>query len=185
MAVVYAIECRISRFAYVGCTASSLNRRLNEHMYLLRKGRHSSEIMLADFAHYGRTGFTLIVKEKLQDGVSVEQRRESELRWMNHYKEQGRLYNASFVSFGPSGNWKERTGSPEARAKRSAALSGRPKHAGHGAKVSATKKALGQRPSAEAIRLSNKSAKRRRNTDEIVSSVPNNKVQDTEDKEPR
>jgi group I intron endonuclease len=150
MAVVYVVECVANGFAYVGCSSAKLNRRMNEHMSLLRKGKHSAAKMLEDWRIYGRDGFVLKVVERLPDKAPVEQRREAELKWMRHYESMGKLYNAVVASFEPSGNWREKAHTPEANLKRRLAQLGKPK--GHGAKISATKKARGQRPTLEAAR---------------------------------
>lgn len=170
MTVIYAIECIVNRRVYVGCTASRLNRRLNEHRSMLRKKKHSAASMVSDCEQFGDKAFWLKILEVLEPNASVEVRREAELRWMHHYADLGLLYNAYLTSFSPSGDWKKKTQSPEARMKRSLALRGKPKHPGHGAKISATKKALGQRPSPEAIRRGNIACLKKRygKTDEIV-----------------
>lgn len=154
MAVIYAVTCVVNGFAYVGCTrADNVKRRWREHRSALNRGLHTSTRMLADWQRFGDAGFCVAVAEVLPDNADLAVRREAELRWMGAYQSQDRLYNAQVVSFGPSGNFKEKTGTPEARRKRSLALRGKPKPPGHGAKISATKKRLGQRPSLEAARM--------------------------------
>ncbi len=153
MAKIYAIECDVTGFVYVGCTRTNQARRMREARSRLKRRIHTSSKMIDDWHAFGDATFKMRTLEELPDGAPLEVLREAELRWMHHFNGQGRLYNVHLVSFGPGGNFAERAASPEARLKRSIALRGKPKHAGHGAKVSATKRALGQKPSAEAARL--------------------------------
>lgn len=170
MAKVYAVECIVTGFVYVGCTRARLNRRRIEHMSLLKTGRHTATRMLADWQAHGSDTFIIKVIEQLPEDASVEARRAAELRWMRHYDSIGKLYNAQMISFGPGARAAIMSATPEAREKRSLALRGKPKHPGHGAKVSATKRRLGQRPSLEAAIKGGIAATNKRygKTDEIV-----------------
>jgi group I intron endonuclease len=158
MAVIYAIECVWNQRVYVGCTGSTLNRRLNEHRSLLRKKKHTAVQMVSDCEKYGTDAFRMKVLEPLPSDATVEVKREAELRWMQHFADAGLLYNAQMISFGPGEGYKLRSHTPEANMKRRLAQLGKPK--GHGAKISATKKALGQRPSREAY-IKSREARRR------------------------
>jgi predicted GIY-YIG superfamily endonuclease len=153
MAVIYAVECIANDYVYVGCTTSTLNRRLNEHRSYLRRRIHTSAKMQEDCDKYGTSAFKLRVLEKLPDGASRDVKREAELRWMGHFSRQGRLYNAYLISFDMAPEVRERGRTPEADLKRSQAQIGKPKRLGQGAKISATKKALGQKPTLEVARL--------------------------------
>lgn len=185
MIVIYKIENHWNKRAYIGCTGCTLNRRLNEHRSLLRKKKHSSLSMVSDCEKYGTHAFNISILELLGDVVSVEAKREAELRWMSHYKERGLLYNEQMISFGPGAGYLERAHTPEANEKRRLAQLGKPK--GHGAKISATKKALGQRPSLEAARQGAIACNKVRygKTDEIVCPTAKSEAVEAGDKEPR
>ena len=187
MAYVYAIKCIATEFVYIGCSRARKGRRWNEHMSLLRRGKHTAAKMLEDWREFGRSSFVMLTLEELGE-ATLEQRRTAELRWLHRFQSTGRLYNAAIISFGPGPRSAIMTGTPEAREKRSKALKGKPKHPGHGAKISATKKALGQRPSLEVARMGGKAAAAKRygrNTDEIVCSAPKPEGAEVGDKEPR
>ncbi len=150
MVSIYVIICGVNNFAYVGCTAGKPSKRLREHRCLLNQGKHSSPKFQADWQKFGRNAFYLAVNEELPTDCSAAQKREAELRWMAFYKAESRLYNASELSFQlspeaaakgaanahkePGNRW-----TAEANLKRRLAQLGRPK--GHGAKISATKRA--------------------------------------------
>jgi hypothetical protein len=148
MPMIYALVNKSSGFAYVGCTKGKLTKRMREHRCLLNQGKHLATLLQADWKQQGEAGFEAIVLEKLPDDATVVVKRVRELYWMQRYED--RLYNAHQVSFAPTadatrkgvanahklpGNrWTE-----EANRKRSEAQKGIPK--GHGAKISATKRA--------------------------------------------
>jgi len=154
VAVVYALECSATGYAYIGCTKGNLKpalaKRFREHRCLLNKGVHSSTKMLADWQQFGPASFGMKVLEELPDDASTARKRDAELRWMDTYDRAQRLYNQHKVSFQPTpeamvkgvahahdapGNrW-----TSEANLRRSLAQLGKPK--GHGAKISATKRA--------------------------------------------
>ncbi len=166
MVQVYGIECSLTKFVYVGCTKYKLAKRMREHRCLLNQRKHACPKMIEDWHRYGGETFTIRVLEAL-DRPTVEEKRAAETKWMNFYKAIGLLYNENLASFAPvegaiakavavahlkPGNrW-----TPEANEKRRLAQLGKPKN--HGAKVSATKKALGQRPSLEAASRGGKRA---------------------------
>jgi group I intron endonuclease len=148
MPTIYAIFNKSNGFAYIGCTKGNLAKRMREHRCLLNQGAHSSTRMQQDWKHDGESCFSIVGLEKLPDDASVLDKRVRELYWMQ--KHQDHLYNAFQVSFAPTpeaiakgvanahlkpGNrWTE-----EVNRKRSEAQLGIPK--GHGAKISATKRA--------------------------------------------
>lgn len=167
MAQIYAIHCFRNLWRYVGCTKAgerALKKRFREHRCLLRGGKHSEKILQDDWLRYGEDAFTTIVLENLPDDAALPDKRAAELRWMEHYQVRGRLYNTNRNSFSPKPEHMARrveaarianTGrvhTAEERLKRSENNKG--KHTGHGAKISATKKALGQQPSRECIEKS-------------------------------
>jgi hypothetical protein len=150
MVSVYAIECHANGCAYIGCTKGKIGKRMREHRCLLNQRKHTASKMVADWHRFGSGAFSIRVLESLPDSPTIEAKRACELKWMNDYSAEGRLYNAHLTSFAPTpeamakgqansqlypGNrW-----SSEANAKRSLAQLGIPK--GHGAKISATKQA--------------------------------------------
>jgi hypothetical protein len=98
----------------------------------------------------------------LADDASLEQKRQRELHWMAMLSNAGMLYNEHLISFRPTEAARQKgvanahaepgnRWTPEVNEKRRLAQLGKPK--GHGAKISATKKALGQKPSLEAARM--------------------------------
>lgn len=128
---------------YIGCTSGKLSKRLREHRSLLKSGKHTCKPFQDDFNKYGGDLFIRPIEE-----VSIENRRERELYWMHHRID--RVYNEHFISFRPSdeairkgvANAHKEPGkrwTPEANEKRRLAQLGIPK--GHGAKISATKRA--------------------------------------------
>ena len=152
MAVIYALECTVNGFAYIGCTTVKPAKRLREHRCLLRQRKHSSQRMVEDWHLYGEATFELKILERLPVNADIHMKREAELRWMDDYKARGKMYNIAHTSFAGTpaslekaikaavncaNAWKRQT--PEARMKRRLAQLGKPK--GHGAKISATKRA--------------------------------------------
>jgi len=149
MVTIYAFECKVSGRAYIGCTAGKLNKRAREHRCLLNNGKHTSPLLQEEWAKFGRDAFDMRVLEA-GDWSSLEERRSAEQKWMDLYLEQGKLCNAAEMSFAPAKEAiakgieasRHVTGNrwtPEANLKRSLAQKGKPK--GHGAKISATKRA--------------------------------------------
>lgn len=148
MPMIYAIENKVTGFAYVGCTKGNLAKRMREHRCLLNQGKHLATKMQEDWKQQGEQVFKTIELERLAEDATVVEKRVRELYWMQKY--QDKLYNAHQVSFAPTrqamekgvanahkvpGNrWTE-----DANQKRSEAQKGIPK--GHGAKISATKRA--------------------------------------------
>lgn len=166
MVVIYGLECLPTRFVYVGCTKYDLAKRCREHFSLLRHGKHNCSKMVEDFAKYGRDAFVSRVLEELPHNTTLDVKRDREIKWMSKFGDENRLYNHMIASFGvgtkPEG-WKP---SPESNLKRRMAQLGKPK--GHGAKISATKKALGQRPSREAWLKSHESRMRNLKAKKVV-----------------
>jgi len=149
MASIYAIRCTETAKNYVGCT-KSVSKRFREHRCLLKQGAHASPSLQADWNRYGEQAFHIITIQELPLDATVEQKRKAELLWMDHFKKAGTLYNEMQISFqGPPGSLEKAVEAsrhvignrwtPEANRKRSEAQLGKPK--GHGAKISATKRA--------------------------------------------
>lgn len=152
MVTIYALTCNVNGKTYVGSTKAKLSKRMREHRCLLDLGRHSTTGLLADWQSYGGGQFIISVLEVLPT-ADLNARREAELKWMDRFSSEGLLYNEHRISMRPSdeairkgvanahlvpGNrW-----TAEANEKRSLAQLGIPK--GHGAKISATKRAKRQ-----------------------------------------
>lgn len=146
MAIIYAVKC-VNGLAYIGCTKANLAKRMREHRCMMRAGTHHSPRMNQDWVLYGNDGFTICELEQVSDTV----RNERETEWIRLYGALDRLYNAKPKAFGfCSDEHKSKaiegarlsTGNrwtSEANMKRSLAQRGIPK--GHGAKISATKRA--------------------------------------------
>jgi hypothetical protein len=129
-------------------TKAKLSKRFREHRCLLNQGKHAEPELQNDWNQYGPSAFAMRLLEEIEG--SVESKREAELRWMANLDKQGLLYNQTRLAYALSpeamkkgveasrhviGNrW-----TPEANEKRRLAQLGKPK--GHGAKISATKRA--------------------------------------------
>lgn len=152
---VYALHCTANGLVYVGSTVG-LWKRYREHRSRLNTGKHNETQLLADWRLHGEQAFKMVALQELPDDCSIEAKRSAELDWMRFYKGLRRLYNRNLVSYGPTAETLKRGHSTEARRKAGLAQRGKPKAAGQGAKISATKKALGQKPSLEAARAGNR-----------------------------
>jgi group I intron endonuclease len=148
MAVVYGIRNKLNGFVYVGCTAGKLAKRMREHRSLLNGWKHTATQLQTDWHKHGESAFEIVTLEMLPEGASVVTKRVRELYWMQHFSTA--LYNAHQTSFAPTkeaiakGVEASRTvignrWTKEANEKRRMAQLGKPK--GHGAKISATKRA--------------------------------------------
>lgn len=149
MSIIYGIFNSLNGRVYVGCTAGKLSKRFREHRCLLNHGRHAESELQSDWNAVGSAAFSISSVADLGD-VGVAQKRTAELFWMESFEANGRLYNRNRNSFqlspeahrkgianahkSPGLRW-----TSEANEKRRLAQLGRPK--GHGAKISATKKA--------------------------------------------
>lgn len=149
MASIYMLTCRPNLKAYVGCTAN-IAKRMREHRCLLRKGKHGCIDLQFAWEYWGEGAFFMREVEKLPDDAPVSLKRERELHWMSYLQSCKRLFNDKIISFrGPPGSIEKaqlvahlspgRRWTPEANEKRRKAQLGKPK--GHGAKISATKRA--------------------------------------------
>ena len=153
MVTIYAIKCLVNGKAYIGCTAGSLAKRMREHRCLLRAGKHKCSALQSDWKSYGEGAFFAFTHQGLS-APTLEEKRVAEIRWMREYAAHGLLYNEHIISFRPCdeairngvANAQKNPGnrwSPEANEKRRLAQLGKPK--GHGAKISATKRARAMR----------------------------------------
>jgi len=150
MVTIYALTCSATGDGYVGCTKGKPAKRMREHRCLLNAGNHACGKLQTLWTRFGPEAFDMKVLEILPGDAAIEQKREAELRWMRAFAVANRLLNEHVVSFSPTpeaiakgvqaaqlnpGNrW-----SAEANEKRRQAQLGKPK--GHGAKISATKRA--------------------------------------------
>lgn len=149
MVTIYALTCNANRKAYVGSTKANLGKRMREHRCLLEAGRHATAELQSDWRRFGNAQFVISTLESLPS-ADLPARREAELRWMGHFAKLDLLYNEHRISMRPSDeairkgvanahNEPGRRWTPEANEKRRLAQLGVPK--GHGAKISATKRA--------------------------------------------
>lgn len=149
MAVIYALECSVTGFAYVGVTTAKLSKRFREHRCLCNTGKHHAVKMTEDWLKYGELAFGMKVLQEAEythRGAHCA----AEQKWIDHYDSLGKLYNAHSRSSGLGGETTKKgveasrhvagnRWTPEANEKRRLAQLGKPK--GHGAKISATKQA--------------------------------------------
>lgn len=153
MVIIYALVCARTQKAYVGSTKGKLAKRMREHRCLLNNGLHKTAELQADWNSYGPDDFTIRPVETFLDNESLPTRRAAEIKWMAHFAKSDRLYNEHQISMQPTpeairmGIEASRTvvgnrWSPETNEKRRNAQLGKPK--GHGAKISATKRARRQ-----------------------------------------
>jgi hypothetical protein len=153
MVTVYALKCVSTEEVYIGCTAGKLGKRMREHRCLLNAGRHKAVKLQDRWKMLGPSGFRLIVVEALPNDADVILKRERELYWMRFFLEKDLLLNTHLVSYSPlpgssqkAAESRVRNGyrpSAESNLKRRLAQLGVPK--GHGAKISATKRARAMR----------------------------------------
>ena len=129
-------------------TKAKLSKRFREHRCLLNQGKHAEPDLQRDWNQYGSAGFAMRLLEEIEG--SVESKREAELRWMANLDKQGLLYNRCRLAYALSPEAARKgvetarhtTGNrwtSETNEKRRLAQLGKPK--GHGAKISATKRA--------------------------------------------
>ena len=161
MVTIYALTCLANGKAYIGCTRGKIAKRFREHRCLLNASKHSEPLLQADWLQYGQQMFAMETVMQLEEDVSLHALRAMETFTMQRYKATGMLYNQNEASFMPTraaimksasmGVNRGRMISEEQKLKQRMSQLGIPKN--HGAKISATKKALGQRPTKEAARL--------------------------------
>ena len=150
MAVIYGIVHIDSGKAYVGRTKGKPAKRFREHRCLLRNGKHTSYRLQQDFDAHGESAFRFEILQHLGDNVAMERLKKAEQAWIDHTNASGLLYNTYTRADGAQMEYLRRaidasrtsTGNrwtPETNERRSLAQLGKPK--GHGAKISATKRA--------------------------------------------
>ena len=86
---VYAIQHNVSKRIYIGSSQEVKNRYQN-HMYLLRAGKHKIEDMQTDFDEYGEDYSLFILDE-----YTSRRERGKEYEWMMKYQShiRGKGYN--------------------------------------------------------------------------------------------
>jgi GIY-YIG catalytic domain len=150
MFTVYAIRCEATQQRYVGITGGKLAKRYREHKCLAKSGKHNSPKLVEAWKLYGDDQMKAEVLETFIYDMTLGQKREAELKWLNYFDSHGLLLNAAIISFAPTQEAIKKgieaaraiTGNrwtPEANRKRSEAQKGKPKN--HGWKISATKQA--------------------------------------------
>lgn len=150
MITVYAIQCSVTGNAYVGVTGGKIAKRFREHKSLAKSGKHTSPKLIAEWRQYGDAMFSAISLETFLYELTLPEKREAEMKWLMDYGRRGKLLNAVVASFTMleadrlQGVEASRTATgnrwtPETNLKRRLAQLGKPK--GHGAKISATKRA--------------------------------------------
>lgn len=136
--------------AYVGSTKGKPAKRMREHRCLLNQGKHQSTKLQEAWNKFGWTAFQMDPIKELPDDCSLDERRAAELDLMVFFRDYGVLYNEHLISMRPTdeairkgvANAHNNPGNrwtPEVNEKRRLAQLGKPK--GHGAKISATKRA--------------------------------------------
>jgi hypothetical protein len=149
MVTIYALICRVNGKGYVGSTKGKTAKRFREHRCLLNQGAHKTRALQEDWQIYGPEQFRLMDLIAVPNG-DLETRRRQELAWMEYFATHCGLYNEHRISMRPSdeairkgvANAHLQPGNrwtPEVNEKRRVAQLGKPK--GHGAKISATKRA--------------------------------------------
>jgi group I intron endonuclease len=126
---------------YVGSAAGSIVHRERVHRSSLRGGYHQNKHFQAAWNKYGEAAFAYCVLELCPPEKCVER----EQHWIDHYKsaDPKNGYNNSPTA----GNCLGCKQSPEANAKRSAAMKGRPLTVEHRAALSAGRKGMKFSPS--------------------------------------
>ena len=159
MVIVYALCCKPNGKAYIGSTRAEhrrktgrpyhgLGKRLREHRCLLRADRHGVFELQQDWRRFGEDAFDIGELERVPDELIA--RRRAEEYWMQRYRANGLLYNEHVQAMRPTdaairrgvANAHRQPGNRWTAAtneKRRLAQLGKPK--GHGAKISATKRA--------------------------------------------
>jgi len=122
---------------------------MREHRCLLNNGLHKTAALQIDWKIYGENRFRITEVETI-DSDDLDLRRSAEVKWMQSLAKDGLLYNEHIISMRPSEEGRRKgvanahlkpgnRWTPEANEARSKAQRGIPK--GHGAKISATKRA--------------------------------------------
>lgn len=171
MVTIYALTCLVNQKAYIGSTRGPIAKRFREHKSNLNKGKHTEPILSSDWNIHGPYAFQMIVVYQLEESADLPAIRLLEKFAMSQYKERGLLYNTNESAYSPTAeaiakgqmtlkSRPRKLQTPESNLKRSIAQLGVKKN--HGAKISETKKRLGQRPSSDAARLGGIAASKKR-----------------------
>ena len=146
---IYAISCSNGRI-YVGSTKGKLGKRFREHRCLLNQGKHKTKSLQSDWTALGEHGNFMCFALSVLPTDDLSERRRAEIDHMDYFAAKGLLYNEHRVSMRPTDEAIKRgvanahrdpgnRWTPEVNERRRQAQLGKPK--GHGAKISATKRA--------------------------------------------
>ena len=75
--------------AYIGSTSRDIETRWDEHIYGLRAGTHHNTFLQNAWLKYGEKSFVITLLETVSDDNIAER----EQRWLDIYRETGRIYN--------------------------------------------------------------------------------------------
>jgi len=117
---------------------------------MARTEKHHSAKVIEEWKKHGESSFEMVTLEGLADSTTTDQRRQAELKWIREYQSKGLLLNANELGWRPrpeviaAGIEASKTSvgnrwTAETNLKRRLSQLGKPK--GHGAKISATKRA--------------------------------------------
>lgn len=102
MAIIYALENKLTGKSYIGCTSGNMAKRLREHRCLLRKGIHKVKELQNDWKKDGESNFVIKRLEEFDNTENVIFKRVRELYWMQEFSIKGKLYNEHQISFSPT-----------------------------------------------------------------------------------
>ena len=95
---VYAIVCYASGFIYIGSTAgrNGFQKRLQQHLYFLKKGKHHEGLLQKDYDRYGECAFDFRILEICTPSLSLE----LEQQWLNRMGvgARNKSYNTSPIA---------------------------------------------------------------------------------------
>ena len=94
---IYAIECRVNQYRYVGGTITSFKKRHKNHLSTLAHNNHHSPALQSDWNIYGADVFTFRILEVVDDKDLIPDR---EVYWMNELQPE---YNGKYVAIGYGG----------------------------------------------------------------------------------
>ena len=146
---IYGILNTVTGKIYVG-SAIKLHRRITDHIYFLNLEKHHSILLQRAWLKYGKDAFEFLVLEYVYDKNKLIEREQYWLDLTSCYK-PSLGYNTSAVAGSVLGI----KHSPEARAKRSKALTGIIRSTETRAKMSAARKGVSVHSKESRIKISN------------------------------
>lgn len=87
--VIYKIENLVNGKVYIGQTKQNFERRLKDHLWMLRNGKHDNKHLQNAWNKYGSNNFGFSVVEK----CDIEKLDEAERFWIAYYKALKGVYN--------------------------------------------------------------------------------------------